>query len=65
MNFNDFLNMDVNMKKFTGAYNNYASKPLNFGGGKMKIKDLIKKYLKREREKREEKNKNKTKQSAI
>lgn len=36
MNFNDFMNIDVNMKEFTDIYNNYTNNKMNFGGGKKK-----------------------------
>ncbi len=45
MNFNNFMDLDVNMKDFTDIYNNYTNNKKNFGGGKMKIRDLINTYL--------------------
>lgn len=42
MDFKKFVNMDVNLKDFTDVYNSYATSKNNFGGGHVKIKDLIK-----------------------
>lgn len=43
MDFKKFVNMDVNLKDFTTVYNSYANSKNNFGGGYIKVKDLIKK----------------------
>jgi len=43
--YNLFRNMDVDMVKFENLYNSYAKEPLNFGGGTMKVSDLLNKYL--------------------
>lgn len=42
MDFKKFVNMDVNLKDFTNVYNSYATSKNNFGGGYVKVKDLIK-----------------------
>lgn len=42
MNFKKFVNMDVNLQDFTNVYNSYANTKNNFGGGYIKVKDLIK-----------------------
>lgn len=42
MDFKKFVNMDVNLKDFTNVYNSYANTKNNFGGGYIKVKDLIK-----------------------
>jgi hypothetical protein len=43
MDFNKFMNMNVDLDKFTNYYNSIATSKVNFGGGKMKVKDLVKK----------------------
>ncbi len=47
MKFNDFMNIDVDLKDFTDTYNKYTNNKKNFGNGKMKLKDLINVYLKK------------------
>jgi len=42
MDFKKFVNMDVNLKDFTNVYNSYANTKNNFGGGYIKVKDLLK-----------------------
>lgn len=42
MNFKKFVNMDVNLQDFTNVYNSYATTKNNFGGGYVKVKDLLK-----------------------
>ena len=42
MDFKKFVNMNVNLKDFTDVYNSYATSKNNFGGGYVKVKDLIK-----------------------
>jgi hypothetical protein len=42
MDFKKFVNMDVNLKDFTDVYNSYATSKNDFGGGYVKIKDLLK-----------------------
>lgn len=42
MNFKKFINMDVNLQDFTNVYNSYANTKNNFGGGYVKVKDLLK-----------------------
>jgi hypothetical protein len=42
MNFKKFVNMDVNLQDFTNVYNSYANTKNNFGGGYVKVKDLLK-----------------------
>lgn len=42
MDFKKFINMNVNLKEFTDVYNSYSNSKNNFGGGTIKVKDLIK-----------------------
>jgi len=42
MDFNKFMNMNIDLNKFTNYYNSIATSKVNFGGGKMKVKDLVK-----------------------
>lgn len=43
--YNSFMNMNINMNEFENVYNSMANKPMIFGGGEMKINDLLNKYL--------------------
>lgn len=43
MNFNKFMNMNLDLNDFSNYYNSIATSKVNFGGGKMKVKDLVKK----------------------
>lgn len=42
---NDFMNMKVNMNEFAQVYNTYSTDKKTFGGGVMKVQDLLSTYL--------------------
>lgn len=43
MDFKKFMDMKVDLNTFTDVYNSYAKSKKDFGGGQMKVKDLLKK----------------------
>ncbi len=45
MKYQDFINMDINLKEFENVYNNYAENKVKFGGGNMKVYDLVNTYF--------------------
>lgn len=45
MKYQDFMNMDIDLKDFEDVYNNYTNNKVKFGGGSMKLYDLVNKYL--------------------
>lgn len=45
MDYQNFMNIDVNMKEFEDVYNTYTDKKINFGGGNMKLSKLVNKFF--------------------
>jgi len=48
--YNSFMNMNINMDDFENTYNSMAINSMTFGGGTMKVKDLLNKYLSKKKQ---------------
>lgn len=43
--YNSFMNIDINMDDFEKVYNSMAKNQMKFGGGNMKVNQLLNKFL--------------------